>query len=208
MNIITSLLLALLCAGAMAAEQSDKLAKEAEQVFRSSFRADNPSYWMRRIEQDQTQAQCSRYRDRPPQKVASAITKAQMATIRYPVDGKLSGDWKEGERIAASGRGGHIGFIQPDPPKTPRGGNCYACHQMAKQELAYGTIGPSLQHYGKLRGNSPEILKYTYDKLYNSNAFVACTNMPRFGLAGWLTPEQITDLVAFLLDPESPVNKD
>jgi sulfur-oxidizing protein SoxX len=27
-------------------------------------------------------------------------------------------------------------------------------------------------------------------------------------LHNWLTPEQITHIVAFLLDPESPVNKD
>ena len=210
MKIILSLIASILLAGAVAAEpaRKDGLVQESEQVFRTSFRADNPKYWMRRIEQDPTQALCSQYRDRPPAKIAKTIMKSQMATIRYPVDGKLIGDWKEGERIAASGRGGHIGFIQPDPPKTPRGGNCYACHQMAKQELAYGTIGPSLQHYGKLRGNSEEILKYTYDKLYNSNAFAACTNMPRFGYAGWLTPEQITDLVAFLLDPQSPVNQD
>jgi len=31
--------------------------------------------------------------------------------------------------------------------------------------------------------------------------------MPRFGHNGWLTPEQVADLVAFLLDAESPVNK-
>ena len=108
---------------------------------------------------------------------------AQKATIRYPVDGKyLMGNWKEGEKIAAHGRGGHIGFIQPDAPMTPRGGNCYACHQLAPKEIAYGTIGPSLQHFGKLRGNSDDIVKYAYDKIYNSNAFNACSNMPRFGM--------------------------
>jgi sulfur-oxidizing protein SoxX len=52
------------------------------------------------------------------------------------------------------------------------------------------------------------MIKYAYDKIYNSNAFTACTNMPRFGLHSWLTPEQITHIVAFLMDPESPVNKD
>ena len=209
MNYIFGFILAVLLNAVSAAQpvKQDALTKEAEQIFRSAFRADNPPYWMRRIDQDQTQALCSQYRDQPPARVAKAIMSAQLATIRYPVDGKLIGDWKEGERLASSGRGGHIGFIQPDPPKTPRGGNCYACHQMAKQELAYGTIGPSLQRYGK-RGSSPAVLKYTYDKLYNANAFAACTNMPRFGLVGWLTPEQITDLVAFLLDPQSPVNQD
>lgn len=185
-----------------------RYAKDAEQVFRSSFRVDNPKYWMSRLDQDETMRLCAQYRDNPPRKIGAQLEKANLATIRYPVEGKLIGDWKEGEKLAAVGTGGHIGFIQPDPPGRLRGGNCYACHQLAQKEVAYGTIGPSLQHYGKTRGNSDEIVKYTYDKIYNSNAFTACTNMPRFGLHSWLTPEQITHIVAFLLDPESPVNKD
>lgn len=185
-----------------------KYAKEAEQMFRTSFKAENPKYWMTRLEQDETMKTCQQYRDNPPRKIGEKLEKLNAATLRYPVDGKLIGDWKEGEKLAAVGTGGHIGFIQPDPPGRLRGGNCYACHQLAKKEVAYGTIGPSLHHFGKLRGTSDEIVKYTYDKIYNSNAFTACTNMPRFGLHSWLTPEQITHIVAFLIDPESPVNKD
>ena len=64
------------------------------------------------------------------------------------------------------------------------------------------------RHFGKVRGKDEDTIKYVYDKIYNSNAFTACTNMPRFGLHSWLTPEQITHIVAFLIDPESPVNKD
>lgn len=185
-----------------------KYAKEAEQMFRTSFRADNPKYWMTRLDQDETMKTCQQYRDNPPRAIGQKLEKLNAATIRYPVDGKLIGDWKEGEKLAAVGTGGHIGFIQPDPPGRVRGGNCYACHELAKKEVAYGTIGPSLHHFGKIRGNSDEIIKYAYDKIYNSNAFTACTNMPRFGLHSWLTPEQITHIVAFLMDPESPVNKD
>ena len=185
-----------------------KFAREAEQMFRSSFRADNPAYWMTRLEQDATMKTCGLYRDNPPRQIGQKLEKENAATIRYPVEGKLVGDWKEGEKLAAVGTGGHIGFIQPDPAGKLRGGNCYACHELARKEVAYGTIGPSLQHFGKLRGNSEEIIKYAYDKIYNSNAFTACTNMPRFGLHNWLSPEQITHLVAFLIDPESPVNKD
>jgi len=185
-----------------------KFAKDAEQMFRASFKAENPKYWMTRLDQDETMKTCQQYRDNPPRKVGEKLEKLNAATIRYPVDGKLIGDWKEGEKLAAVGTGGHIGFIQPDPPGRVRGGNCYACHELAKKELAYGTIGPSLHHFGKMRGNSEDIIKYAYDKIYNSNAFSACTNMPRFGLHNWLTPEQITHIVAFLIDPESPVNKD
>ena len=185
-----------------------KYAKEAEQMFRTSFKAENPKYWMNRLEQDETMKACQQYRDNPPRKIGEKLEKLNAATIRYPVDGKLIGDWKEGEKLAAVGTGGHIGFIQPDPPGRVRGGNCYACHELAKKEVAYGTIGPSLHHFGKIRGADEDTIKYAYDKIYNSNAFSACTNMPRFGLHSWLTPEQITHIVAFLIDPESPVNKD
>lgn len=184
------------------------VAVDAERVFRDGFRTDNPKYWMQRLEQDEAMRLCSQYRDNPPAKIRQKIELAQKASIRYPVDGKLIGNWQEGEKIASHGRGGHIGFIQPDKPMTPRGGNCYACHELAKKEVAYGTIGPSLHHFGKLRGYSDDIIKYAYDKIYNSNAFSACTNMPRFGLHSWLTPEEITHVVAFLMDPESPVNRD
>ena len=187
---------------------NNTIAAQAEQVFRSAFRADNPRYWMTRLDQDEAMRLCSQYRDNPPPKLRAQIEKAQAATIRYPVDGKLIGDWKEGEKLAAVGTGGHIGFIQPDPPGRVRGGNCYACHELAKKEVAYGTIGPSLHHFGKIRGADEDTIKYVYEKIYNSNAFSACTNMPRFGLHNWLTPEQITHIVAFLVDPESPVNKD
>lgn len=184
-------------------------AQEAEKMFRASFRADNAKEWMDRLDQDETMRTCGLYRDTPPRAVATPLEKANRETIRYPADGKLIGDWQEGEKLAAIGTGGHVGFIQPDPPGRVRGGNCYACHELAKKELAYGTIGPSLRNYGKKPSkNAEETIKRAYDKIYNSNALEACTNMPRFGLHGWLTPEQITHVVAFLLDPQSPVNKD
>ena len=82
-----------------------------------------------------------------------------------------------------------------------------ACHQLAPQELSFGTIGPSLYQYGKIRGRSDAIVQYTWGKLWNSQAFTACSNMPRFGHGGVLTEQQLRDLMSLLLDPESPVNK-
>jgi sulfur-oxidizing protein SoxX len=159
------------------------------------------------MQQDEVQALCSRYKNSPPPEVAQKILTSQQQSFKYPSDGKLMGDWKEGEKLASIGTGGHIGRIQPDPPDRKKGGNCYACHLMAPKEVAAGTIGPSLTAYGKLRGNSPEVVKYTYEKIYNAQAFAPCSMMPRFGHNGWLTPKQIADSVAFLLDPESPVNR-
>ncbi len=156
-----------------------------------------------RLNQDEVQAVCSLYKGEPPEAAREKIEKAQQTTIRYPSSGSLLGDWRQGERIAQSG----VGKQFTDDPGRPAGGGCYNCHQLAPRELSFGTIGPSLYQFGKLRGSSEAIQKYAYGKIYNSEAFSACSNMPRFGHNGVLTEEQITHLVALLLDPDSPVNK-
>ena len=156
------------------------------------------------MEQDETQRACSLAAGKALTKdVAAMIEQTNLATIRYPADGKLLGDWKNGERIAQEGRGKQFS----DDPKGPVGANCYACHQLSKGELSFGTIGPSLYQYGKLRGNSVDVQRYTFGKIYNSEAFTACTNMPRFGHKGILSEQQIKDVAALLLDPASPVNQ-
>jgi sulfur-oxidizing protein SoxX len=197
---------ALACAAPLALGDEESQ-QRAEETVRKSFAGATPEEWATRMQQDEVQALCSRYRNSPPSEVAEKILTSQRKTIQYPADGKLIGDWKEGEKLASIGTGGHIGKIQPDPPDRKKGGNCYACHMMAAKEVAAGTIGPSLTGFGKLRGNSPEVVKYTYDKIYNAQAFAPCSMMPRFGHNGWLTPKEIADSVAFLLDPDSPVNK-
>ena len=156
-----------------------------------------------RLQQDEVQKLCSESQNKPlPKEVAERLEKAQLATIKYPA-GNLMGDWKAGERIAQSG----VGKQYSDDPSVVAGGNCYACHQLSKAELAFGTIGPSLYNFGKLRGNSPEMVKYAYGKVYNSEAYSACSTMPRFGHNGILTEQQIKDVVALLMDPQSPVNQ-
>jgi sulfur-oxidizing protein SoxX len=127
----------------------------------------------------------------------------ELEQIEYPIDEDYIGDWREGERIAQSGKG--LRFNDSDDTKN--GGNCYACHQIRKQELAYGTLGPSLYGYGKLRGYSREVLRYTWAKIFNPQAFLICSNMPRYGHKGILTMEQLRDIMGLLLDPKSPVNE-
>jgi sulfur-oxidizing protein SoxX len=100
-----------------------------------------------------------------------------------------------------------IGRIEPDKADKVRGGNCYACHAADPKEVAAGNLGPSLTNFGKNRGNTEETIKYAYEKIYNAQAYVACSNMPRLGHNGVLTPEQIADIVAYLVDPASPVNQ-
>lgn len=162
-----------------------------------------PAEWQARIAQDETQRICNMYRNDPPTAEGEKILARELATVVFPADGKLMGDWKAGENIAQNGRGGQFS----DPPNTVSGGNCYACHQMAAAEVSFGTIGPPLQNYGKDRNFTAEELRNTYVKIYNSQAAVPCSNMPRFGHKKILTEQQVKDVVAYLFDPNSPVNK-
>jgi sulfur-oxidizing protein SoxX len=163
-----------------------------------------PADWRPRLDQDETMKQCSLYRNAPPKNVAEEIQKRERAQIEYPADSKLMGDWASGEKIAQSGYG--LRFTDY-PARQANGGNCYACHQLSKAEVSYGTIGPSLLNYGKNRNFSEADTKAVYDKIYDAQAAYPCSNMPRLGLHGVLSIEQIKDLVALVMSPDSPVNK-
>ena len=177
--------------------------KQAAEVLRASFKERGQAK-LDRLDQDQPQAVCSVELDKkPPVAELERMEKAQQALLKYPADGTLLGDWREGEKIAQSG----VGKQFSDDPTSPAGGNCYACHQLSPTEISFGTIGPPLLGYGKLRGNSEAMQRYTYGKIYNPQAFSACSNMPRFGHNGILTEQQIKHVTALLLDPNSPVNK-
>jgi sulfur-oxidizing protein SoxX len=160
--------------------------------------------WQARLVQDETQKVCSQYRNAPPKQIADAIVAREKATVQYPPDGKLMGDWKKGERLAQSGYGGRFTDY---PPRQENGGNCYACHQLEKKELSFGTLGPSLQEYGKNRRYAEAEIKAVYERIYNPHAAIPCANMPRMGASKFLTIDQIKDLVAYVMAPESPVNK-
>ncbi|MGH8798668.1 MAG: sulfur oxidation c-type cytochrome SoxX [Casimicrobiaceae bacterium] len=196
-------ILAAILVGCATAPPDDRIWAEANAMLKTSFKARGQA-GLDRLDQDATQKLCSEAAGRtPPADVASRIEKENLATIRYPADGNLVGDWKSGEKIAQDGRGKQYS----DNPAGPVGGNCYACHQLAPQEVAYGTIGPSLYRFGKLRGYGVETQRYVYGKIFNSEAFAACSTMPRFGHNGILSEQQIKDVAALLMDPASPVNQ-
>jgi L-cysteine S-thiosulfotransferase len=191
-------------AGCAAMSVSDaEVDAKALAMMKTSFKA-NGQAKLDRLEQDETQRLCSQHAEKaPPKDVAAHIEKVNLATIKYPAGDKFMGDWKAGERIAQNG----VGMQFTDTAGAAAGGNCYACHELTKQELAFGTIGPSLYNFGKIRGYTPDMQKYAYGKVYNSEAYSACSNMPRFGHNKILTEQQIKDVVALLMDPNSPVNK-
>lgn len=191
---------------------SAEVEKASATMLQQSFQARGIAT-LDRLDQDQANAACATAEiDGKPldEKLSKAIEDANMKTVKWPSDGKFLGDWKQGEAIAQSGRG----LTWTDKAGDANGGNCYNCHQISKEEISFGTLGPSLYQYGKLRGvtdpNSPAarpMLEYTWGKLWNARAYNACSQMPRVGHKGILTEVQLRHVMALLLDPASPVNR-
>ena len=192
---------ALLIAGPALAQQKPSQAT-IEAYVKSTFGKASPE-WQARITPDESLAVCNTTRNNVSSAEAEAIIKRELPKVVYPADGKLLGDWKKGYAVANNGRGGQFS----DPQGTVAGGNCFACHQLDPKEVSYGTLGPSLSAYGKERKYDAEAMKDAYTKIYNSMAVVPCSNMPRFGTNKVLDEQQIKDVMAYLFDPESPVNK-
>lgn len=199
---------AFLLAGIAAAFSTTAIAEpdwraEAISMLKRDFQTKGQAAY-ERIHEDELQAACNKFSNNPPEAVAVRMMQDQLKTVKYPADGNLMGDWKSGEKIAQSGKG----YTWTDEPGLPVGGNCYNCHQISPKEISYGTLGPSLFNFGKLRGGpSADMQKYAYSKIFNAKSYNLCSLMPRFGHVGALNEQQIKDLVALLLDPESPVNK-
>jgi L-cysteine S-thiosulfotransferase len=203
-------LLAASLAGCASSPSPAELDRQASVAMKASFR-DQGIAKVDRLDQDLGQQACSAAT--PPSAQATQRIEAEaMATIRWPEGGRYFGDWREGEKLAQNGRG----MTWSDPSAAPKdnGAGCYNCHQIDKKEISFGTIGPSLWNYGKLRGvknvadpTAAPVVQYTWGKLWNSKATMACSNMPRFGYMHVLDADQLRHLMALLLDPASPVNQ-
>ncbi len=204
--------IAIVLAGCTSSPAPAEYDRMAEAMTKSSFQ-DRGIAKVTRLDVDEANRACSaaEVSGKPlDEKVAKAIEEANLKTVKWPSDGKFLGDWKQGETIAQSGRG----LTWTDAANQANGGNCYNCHQISKEELSFGTLGPSLYNYGKLRGvsdpgaeASKAIVEYTWGKLWNARAYNACSQMPRVGHGGILNEAQIKHVMALLLDPQSPVNK-
>ena len=211
--VLAGLVSALVVAGCASGPSVAELNALTDKIVKASFRDQGIAKVDRVLAADETNRLCSEadVAGKPlDEKTAKRIEETNLKAIKWPSDGKFLGDWKEGEKIAQSGRG----LTWTDAANTANGGNCYNCHQISKEEISFGTLGPSLYNYGKIRGvtdpNSPAakpIVEYTWGKIWNSKAYNACSNMPRAGHAGILNEAQVRHIVALLLDPNSPVNK-
>lgn len=166
-----------------------------------------PEALTRRAVQDAEQKLCSRTPDEKLTAEESArIVQAARASIRYPASGKLAGDWKVGAKLVANGAGMRVRGGRVEKVKE-NGALCINCHALDPKEVNVGNLGPSLTGYGAQRGSSDAVVKYTYEKIYNAWTYMPCSNMPRLGHNSFLTPEQIAHVVAYLVDPQSPVNR-
>lgn len=187
-----------------------ELDAQAIAMLKASFSA-NGIAKMDRLDQDPAQKACSTDKS-PLEAVAKALEADALAKVKWPAGGQYMGDWSKGEKLAQSGKGMSWAEASTDPKEN--GGSCYNCHELSKKEVSFGNIGPSLYNYGRMRGvkdvadpTTAAIVQYTWAKLWNSKAYNACSDMPRFGHAGLLNEDQIRDLMALLLDPKSPVNQ-
>jgi sulfur-oxidizing protein SoxX len=185
------------------------------QVIKSGLSSDPAFVW--KTNQDEAQAICSKYRSREemPGKDLQKVIQLSQADVKYPQYGLYWGDWKEGKKVVESPRGGRFASYGFSDNPMDKGGNCYACHLIEKG-VPGGTMGPNLYQYGKRWGvtkenmNTPEgmeKLRAVYNIVYNSWSAFPCSSMPRFGYHGGLSPNDVANIVAFLLHPESPVNK-
>ena len=198
--------LALIAAGCATYPDQAATRQLAEKMVSEDFAAPTPAL-LKRLEQDRSQQICSKIAGaRLTPEEADEVIKLARASIKYPASGKLVGDWKVGDKLAHDGAGDRIQGGRLEKRKE-NGGLCQNCHALAAGEINVGNVGPSLTGYGAQRGNSGAIVKYTYDKIYNAWANVPCSNMPRLGATGHLTPEQVAHMVAYLIDPQSPVNR-
>jgi len=176
-----------------------------EKMVAGSFTAPAPGL-LKRLEQDRSQRICSKIGGaRLTQEEAAEVVKLARASMKYPASGKLVGDWKAGAKLAHDGAGDRIQRGQLEKRKE-NGGLCQNCHALEPGEVNVGNIGPSLTGYGLQRGSSEAVAKLTYERIYDGWAYAPCSNMPRLGANGHLTPEQITHMVAYLIDPASPIN--
>jgi L-cysteine S-thiosulfotransferase len=207
--VVQAALLAVAFTGCASLPSSAELDAQTQALIKAAFR-DQGIAKADRIDQDLGQAACSSSQP-PSEALAQQITEQARATVKWPAGGQYFGDWREGEKIAQSGRG--MTWTDSSTSASANGGSCYNCHQISKAEISYGNLGPSLYQYGKTRGvadvmapTAQPIIEYTWAKLYNSKSYNACSNMPRFGHKGLLNDEQLAHVMSLLLDPKSPVN--
>jgi len=162
-----------------------------------------------RMKQDEIQKICSALKKRQvDSSTAQKVSTIAKNNMLYPKGSIRLGDWKKGRALVQNAFGFRVGHKTDKHSKRKPGGMCVNCHLLdSKMTIPSGNLGPSLRGYGKTRGQSEGVMKYTYEVIYNPHSVFPCTNMPRLGANGFINQEQIRDVMAYLLDPKSPINQ-
>ena len=215
-TLATTVFATLMLAGGYTAAETDYTQMSANELaeylifeaggFKLDTKVQEDGTAKQRLVQDELQKVCTETRNKPSPEQSAKIIADAKATIQYPEGEIKLGNWEKGRELAWSGFGYRAGHKYDDHDKREPGANCYNCHQIGADRQG-GTIGPSLTGYGKIRGTGQEILRLTYGIIYNAHSLFPCTRMPRQGANGLLTQDQILDIMAYLFDPESPVNE-
>jgi sulfur-oxidizing protein SoxX len=143
------------------------------------------------LSQDKAQALCTQYRDKLPADLIPTFLAEQRALIKYPARRQAHGGLEERGRRSSP---------------TPSGATATPATRGWRRRWPTAPWGRASSTTGT-GGQSEAVVRYTYEKIYNAWAFVPCSLMYRGGVHGLFTPEETADLVAFLLDPESPINR-
>ena len=101
---VAALMLLGSCASVPSGPDLDKLTAA---IVKASFRGE-ALVGVDRLVQDDSNRECSAadVAGKPiDERVGKAIEAANLKTIKWPSDGNFIGDWREGEKIAQSGRG-------------------------------------------------------------------------------------------------------
>ena len=142
---------------------------------------------------------------RRPRRVADAIIDAREGHHRLSRRRQADGRLEEGRALAQSGYGGRFTDY---PPRAANGGNCYACHQLDAQGAELRHAGPEparvRQDPQVRRGRGQGRLRADLQSARRHAVLATCRAS---GASKFLTIEQIKDLVAYVMSPESPVNK-
>ena len=89
--------------GCATAPSDVDVTRQAAAVLKGSFKA-NGQAGLDRLDQDETQRLCTQYANKPlPKDVAEMIEKLNMASIKWPADGKVDGRLEE-RRTHRAGR--------------------------------------------------------------------------------------------------------
>jgi sulfur-oxidizing protein SoxX len=203
---LAGLLIIVVACGCALVPDPETTRLQAEQMISEGYPG-MPAVLTQRAVQDEDQKTCSRpVGAKLTSEEAGRVAQSARSSMKYPVSGRLTGDWRTGEQLVTNGAGMRIRDGRVENLKE-NGALCINCHALDPREVNAGNLGPVLTGYGAQRGNSDPVIKYTYEKIYNAWAYYPCSYMPRLGHNGYLTPEQITHVVAYLLDPQSPVNR-